>query len=80
MRGVNSSASVRTLLLRGLIEGREDPTDKRRVRYAVTTEALAHLGLSRLEDLPRYAELSASAGSVLKEQVMNDGGSVGVAV
>jgi len=59
VRGVNSSASLRTLLMRGLIEGREDERDKRRIRYNLTTEALAHLGLSRIEDLPRYAELSA---------------------
>ncbi len=58
VRGVNSSAALRTLLMRGLIEGREDERDKRRIRYSITTEALAHLGLSRIEDLPRYAELS----------------------
>ncbi len=53
VRGVNSSASLRTLLLRGLIEGREDERDKRRTRYGLTTEALAHLGITRVEDLPR---------------------------
>ncbi|HUY62178.1 MAG TPA: SMC-Scp complex subunit ScpB [Candidatus Paceibacterota bacterium] len=61
VRGVNSSTSLRTLLLRGLIEGREDERDKRRIRYTLTTDALAHLGLSRVADLPRYAELSAEA-------------------
>ena len=61
VRGVNSSTSLRTLLMRGLIEGREDERDKRRTRYSLTTEALAHLGLSRIEDLPRYVELSAGA-------------------
>lgn len=58
VRGVNSTASLRTLLMRGLIESSEDPEDKRRLRYALTTEALAHLGLSKKEGLPRYAELS----------------------
>lgn len=66
VRGVNSSASIRTLLLRGLIEGREDPADRRRVRYALTTEALAHLGLSRLRDLPRYDELAKEARAQVK--------------
>jgi len=61
VRGVNSSASMRTLLLRGLIEGTEDPNDKRRIRYSLTTEALAHLGLSRVEDLPRFSELARGA-------------------
>ena len=67
VRGVNSSASIRTLLMRGLIEGREDERDKRRVRYSLTTEALAHLGITRAEDLPRAAEFIASAQNVIEE-------------
>ncbi|HEX8947211.1 MAG TPA: SMC-Scp complex subunit ScpB [Candidatus Paceibacterota bacterium] len=58
VRGVNSSATVRSLLLRGLIEGREDPADRRRMRYHATTDALAHLGISRVEDLPHFAEFA----------------------
>lgn len=61
VRGVNSSASVRTLLLRGLVERQEDPKDKRRVRYALATEALAHLGIKRATDLPRHTELARGA-------------------
>ncbi len=68
VRGVNSSTSLRTLLMRGLIEGREDERDKRRVRYSLTTEALAYLGISRAEELPRSAELMASARAVIEEQ------------
>lgn len=68
VRGVNSSTSLRTLLMRGLIEGKEDDRDKRRVRYNITTEALAHLGLSRIEDLPRFTELSAGAQAVVQEE------------
>ncbi|MBI3572086.1 SMC-Scp complex subunit ScpB [Candidatus Kaiserbacteria bacterium] len=65
VRGVNSSTSIRTLLLRGLIEGREDPRDKRRVRYTLTTKALAHLGLSRAENLPRFVELAEKAAEIV---------------
>ncbi|MDP2651874.1 MAG: SMC-Scp complex subunit ScpB [bacterium] len=72
VRGVNSSTSLRTLLLRGLIEGREDERDKRRVRYTLTTEALAHLGLARIEDLPRYGELNAGARTIIKEETENN--------
>jgi segregation and condensation protein B len=68
VRGVNSSASVRTLLLRGLIEGREDEKDKRRIRYSITTEALAHLGLTSALDLPRAAELRATADAIIQEE------------
>ena len=67
IRGVNSATSLRTLLLRGLVEGREDPGDKRRIRYSVTTEALAHLGVARAADLPRFAELSKEATNVTEE-------------
>ncbi len=68
VRGVNSSASLRTLLMRGLIEGREDDRDKRRVRYSLTTDALAHLGIARAEDLPRASELTAATQVVIKEE------------
>jgi len=68
VRGVNSSASLRTLLMRGLIEGKEDPADKRRIRYSLTTEALAHLGLTRAEDLPRFSELAAGARDIIKAE------------
>jgi segregation and condensation protein B len=56
VRGVNSTAALRSLLLRGLIERTEDTGDKRRARYYATVDALAHLGVSRAEDLPRYEE------------------------
>lgn len=68
VRGVNSSTSLRTLLIRGLIEGKTDESDKRRVRYTMTTEALAHLGLARVENLPRFSELAAGTRAVIKEE------------
>lgn len=66
VRGVNSTASVRTLLLRGLIEGAEDSADKRRTRYVLTTEALAVLGLGSLDELPRRAELAPQANALVE--------------
>ncbi len=66
VRGVNSSASMRTLLLRGLIDGREDPKDKRRVRYSLTTDALAHLGIQNATELPRYEELAQGAAAAIE--------------
>jgi segregation and condensation protein B len=72
VRGVNSSASMRTLMLRGLIEGREDKSDRRRMRYSITSEALAILGLSRIEDLPRHKELARGAAEIIKEERTHD--------
>ncbi len=70
VRGVNSSASLRTLLMRGLIESREDPMDKRRVRYSLTTEALAHLGIKSAAELPRGAELAAATHDIVEEKAL----------
>ncbi len=58
VRGVNSSATVRSLLLRGLIEKTEDSEDKRRPRYKPTVDALAHLGVEKADELPAFKELS----------------------
>ncbi|OGG48578.1 hypothetical protein A3G63_00835 [Candidatus Kaiserbacteria bacterium RIFCSPLOWO2_12_FULL_52_8] len=71
VRGVNSSASLRTLLLRGLIEGREDLKDRRRVCYELTIETLAHLGLGRIENLPRYRELASGVAAVVQDERTN---------
>lgn len=68
VRGVNSSASLRTLLMRGLILGKEDPKDKRRIRYNLTTEAFAHLGIASADQLPRAEELRAGAAAVMQEE------------
>jgi segregation and condensation protein B len=68
VRGVNSSTSLRNLLMRGLIEGREDERDKRRIRYSLTTEALAHLGIRNTDDLPRARELAPAARAVIEEE------------
>lgn len=70
IRGVNSAQTVRSLMLRGLVERIEDPSDKRRFRYRATADALAHLGVRKPEDLPRYAELAAEAGAAA---AANDG-------
>ncbi|MEA2702018.1 MAG: segregation and condensation protein [Candidatus Parcubacteria bacterium] len=67
VRGVNSTAALRSLLMRGLIERGEDVTDRRRARYTPTVDALAHLGIGSKEELPRYAEL---AGALAKERVV----------
>ena len=58
VRGVNSSQTLRSLLLRGLIEKTEDQEDKRRPRYKPTVDALAHLGVLTKEELTGFAELN----------------------
>jgi segregation and condensation protein B len=56
IRGVNSSFTVRNLLMRGLIERVENKNDARSYLYQISADFLKHLGLTRIEDLPRYEE------------------------
>lgn len=57
LRGVNSSFILRHLMVRGLVERIANPKDARGFLYRPTFELLAHLGLSRVEDLPEYGTL-----------------------
>ncbi|OGG68413.1 hypothetical protein A3E65_00860 [Candidatus Kaiserbacteria bacterium RIFCSPHIGHO2_12_FULL_56_13] len=72
VRGVNSSTSVRTLLVRGLVRGDEDERDRRKIRYSLTPEALAHLSVKRGRELPRYSELSQEAEAVALREKANE--------
>lgn len=54
VRGVNSSFTVRNLLMRGLIERFENPKDARAYLYRVSFDFLKHFGMTRIEDLPQY--------------------------
>lgn len=57
LRGVNCSFILQSLSIRGLIERKNNPVDGRSYVYNVTFDFLKNLGLSRLEDLPKYNEL-----------------------
>lgn len=68
IRGVQSSLIIRNLLLRGLIEQKEDmrlgqPT------YGVTVAFYKHIGLSGAEDLPDFESLHAHSAV---DQVLNE--------
>lgn len=57
IRGVNCSIIIRNLLMRGLLEEHES-AEKLMSVYIVSTEALRHLGIDSVEQLPEYATLS----------------------
>ena len=57
IRGVNSQFIIRNLLVRGLVERIENPTDARSYMYTSSIELLSHLGLSSLSELPEYASV-----------------------
>ncbi|MBD3281555.1 SMC-Scp complex subunit ScpB [Candidatus Uhrbacteria bacterium] len=56
IRGVQSSMILRNLMIRGLVEQKEDMR-LGQATYAVTFDFLNHLGLKSIKDLPEYEEL-----------------------
>ena len=63
IRGVNSGYTLRSLLIRGLAERLENPSDRRTYLYKPTFELLSYMGIKRLEDLPDY--------QAVKEEIKN---------
>ncbi len=58
IRGVNCSFTLRSLLMRGLIERIENPRDNRGYLYEVSFEFLKKLGVESVEKLPDFEKLS----------------------
>jgi len=57
IRGVNCSLIIRNLLIKGLIEAKEDK-EKMATVYNITFDFLRFLGLNRVEELPDYEKLN----------------------
>jgi len=56
IRGVQSSLIIRNLMLRGLVEQKED-AKLGQPMYTVTFDFLNHLGIENVSALPHYAEM-----------------------
>ena len=57
IRGVNCSLILRNLLLRGLIEAKND-SKKQETYYAITFDFIRFLGINDVSELPDYERLS----------------------
>jgi segregation and condensation protein B len=68
IRGVNSTFILRNLLVRGLIERREHPTDNRSFTYAGTPELYTHLGITKREELPDFESVINAIEAFEQEQ------------
>ena len=55
IRGVQSNFILRNLMIRGLIEKIPNPTDQRSFLYKPTFEMLSFMGITKIEDMPNYA-------------------------
>ncbi|MBU4480169.1 SMC-Scp complex subunit ScpB [Patescibacteria group bacterium] len=70
IRGVNSATILRSLLVRGLIEKKNDEKNQRSFLYIPTLELISFLGISSLEELPEF-------GKVKKEMEIKEEEKVG---
>jgi segregation and condensation protein B len=57
IRGVNSSQTLRTLTMRGLVRKIQNPKDERSFLYEPTTELLSQLGVSHRSELAEYTQV-----------------------
>jgi segregation and condensation protein B len=68
MRGVNVSSALRSLMIRGLIVRVDNPDDKRAFLYQVTPEVPAYFGVTRIEDVPEFAQIRAELERIMSEK------------
>lgn len=67
VRGVNSSFTVRNLLMRGLVERIDNPKDARVYLYQISFDFLRHFGITKREDLPHFEEFTHEKIEILEE-------------
>lgn len=67
IRGVNSSFTLRNLLVSGLVEREIGPKDKRTFIYSPSMRFLQYLGIPRLDSLPEYNEFRSTLAEFLKQ-------------
>lgn len=58
IRGVNCNYTIRNLLIRGLINKSDNPSDGRGFVYSITFDLLKKMGIDDIEKLPQYDILS----------------------
>ena len=66
IRGVNSSFTVRNLLVRGLIERKTNPKDSRSFVYSPSFRFLQFLGISNIAKLPQYDYFQKTVGQFME--------------
>jgi len=72
IRGVNSTFSLRSLLLRGLIERGGDPERVNAYRYSPSAEFLSSLGVSKIVDLPEYDKFRGLVAQLNQKNVATE--------
>lgn len=72
IRGVNSSYTLRNLIIRGLVERVTDPKDSRSFIYKPSMQLMQYLGIGKLEDLPDFGAFNKKMEDFIKEQEVKD--------
>lgn len=67
IRGVNSTFTLRNLSIRGLVERKINPKDKRSFVYSPSFELLRYLGINKNSELPNFLEFKNQLDASLKE-------------
>lgn len=57
IRGVNSTAILRNLMIRGLIEKEQNPSDQRSFLYKPSHDLFGHLGVQSVDEIPAYTDI-----------------------
>ncbi len=68
VRGVNSTTTLRTLMIRGLIERVDNPKDKRSFLYNATAELPAYFGIGSLSELPNFDDTKNKIEAIFAER------------
>lgn len=68
IRGVNSAFMLRSLMVRGLVERREDKEKTGGYIYQITFDFLKHMGVSTPEELPEYEKYAALSKTLIKDE------------
>ncbi|MEN9405615.1 MAG: segregation and condensation protein segregation and condensation protein [Candidatus Parcubacteria bacterium] len=78
IRGVNSTFALRQLMIRGLLDRIDNPTDQRSFLYKPTLQLLSFLGVSSTSELPDFEktkEMLASLTTPLESPTTDHGSS-----
>jgi segregation and condensation protein B len=67
IRGVNSSFTLRNLLVRGLVERKTNPKDNRSYLYSPSFQFLQFLGVNNINKLPEYENFKKSIEQFLEQ-------------
>jgi segregation and condensation protein B len=72
IRGVNSSFILRNLVVRGLVEKVLDANDTRRTLYRPTINLLSYMGVTSIDQIPNYQDITSRINQALNQNKEND--------